>query len=427
MLYVFQSDTLLDREILGHIFTMILSKILLKILEKELDQREIDRQKELANVIVTEEEIDLGLKTSEYLNQIGENGEFSKEIREKFRNELLEEKKRPDYYVSDEEVDAVLKYNHEAQMNADGTFPKELREKVKKDLYETNKNNSGLERCCTSLEKISTNPELLISIVEDITEFIEQYSSNSNEIRKQQLQEIALAIGKILFPDEENTQKIIESIFNFINGDFDRLSPELFNLFNIDKKTFKIIKTLLEEFKSILQAPQVYVNKKITYLTSSLTGQNVSSLDLIKDKLKMQKDMDSKDLFNVFDSDKSGKISLDEFKLLTKRLNMTLSDHRIREIFTSVKGDEINYNQELNEKEFEKALNYLQEKSIMLTLEYLGITKEILFGILIWLVTLLLILFAFIFVGIAAFAIGGTFGSIINSLFPIGNILKIFA
>ena len=63
----------------------------------------------------------------------------------------------------------------------------------------------------------------------------------------------------------------------------------------------------------------------------------------------------------------------------------------------------------------------------MLTLEYLGITKEILFGILIWLVTLLLILFAFIFVGIAAFAIGGTFGSIINSLFPIGNILKIFA
>ena len=206
----------------------------------------------------------------------------------------------------------------------------------------------------------------------------------------------------------------------FINGDFEGLSPELLTLFNIDKKTFKIIKTLLEEFKTIMQGPQAYVNQKITSLKSSIIGQNVSSLDVINDKLKMDKDMDSKDLFKVFDADKSGKISLDEFKLLTKRLSMTLSDHRIREIFTSVKGEEINYNQELNEKEFEKALNYLQEKSIMLTLEYLGITKEILFGILMWLVALLMILFAFIFVGIAAFAIGGTFGSIINSLFPIG-------
>ena len=99
---------------------------------------------------------------------------------------------------------------------------------------------------------------------------------------------------------------------------------------------------------------------------------------------------------------------------------MTLSDHRIREIFTSVKGEKIKESQELDEIEFEKALGYLQEKSIMLTLEYLGITKEVLFGILIWLTLLLLILFAFIFIGIAAFAVGGTFGSIINSVFPIG-------
>jgi hypothetical protein len=43
---------------------------------------------------------------------------------------------------------------------------------------------------------------------------------------------------------------------------------------------------------------------------------------------------------------------------------------------------------------------------------------------LIGLVFVVLLLFAFIFVGIQAFAIPGTFGSIINSLFPIGIICK---
>jgi hypothetical protein len=51
----------------------------------------------------------------------------------------------------------------------------------------------------------------------------------------------------------------------------------------------------------------------------------------------------------------------------------------------------------------------------------MGITKEILIFALIYLILILLLLFTFIFVGIAAFAIPGTFGSIINSLFPVGK------
>ena len=363
ILYLFSDTGVFDKEVIGKIFIVVLSQILLKVTEVKD-----------ADFIVKKEELEEELKKNE--GKRGENGQFSEEFQKEITEALLIKKKGK---------------------------------------------AADIEEVQDRLTNINKNPELLIDLIEDVMEFISQFSTNSLEIKKQQLQEIASTLGKILFPSDENTQQIIESIFNFINGDFERLSPELFELFNIDRKTFKIIKGLLEEFKTILQAPQVYVNKKITYLTSSLTGQNVSSLDIIKDKLKMEKDMDSKDLFKVFDSDKSGKISLDEFKLLTKRLNMTLSDHRIREIFTSVKGEEINYSQELNEKEFEQAFNYLQEKSIMLTLEYLGITKEILFGILIWLTTLLLILFAFIFVGIAGFAVGGTFGSIINSMFPIGN------
>lgn len=260
----------------------------------------------------------------------------------------------------------------------------------------------------------------LIHLIFEIEEYFEQASSASSEIKKQQLQNIALKLGEFIFYSNEKGRALFESIYCLVNHDFDKLGPVILDFFNIDKKKLKLIKALLEDLRTIMQAPQAYVNNKITYLTSTLTGQKASSLDIINDKLGMEKDMSPQDLFQVFDSDKSGKISLEEFKLLTKRLNMNLSDHRIIEIFTSVKGEEIKNSQELNEKEFAQALNYLQEKSIMLTLEYLGITKEILLALLIWLVVLLLILFAFIFVGITAFAIGGTFGSIINSMFPIG-------
>ncbi len=115
-----------------------------------------------------------------------------------------------------------------------------------------------------------------------------------------------------------------------------------------------------------------------------------------------------------------------EFRLLTKRLRMNLSEHRIIEIFTTVSKNPDVTSKELDEKEFELALNYLQNKSVMMTLETMGITQELLIIILIWLTILLLLIFAFIFVGIQAFAIGGTFGAIINSMFPIGFFSSFF-
>lgn len=45
------------------------------------------------------------------------------------------------------------------------------------------------------------------------------------------------------------------------------------------------------------------------------------------------------DLFKAVDAegDNSGSLSKAEFKILSKRLNMNLSDHRINEIFASFK------------------------------------------------------------------------------------------
>ena len=51
-----------------------------------------------------------------------------------------------------------------------------------------------------------------------------------------------------------------------------------------------------------------------------------------------------------------------------------------------------------------------------MSLESLGITKEMLYFLLIVIAIFLLLLFGFIFLGIEAFAIGGGFGAVVNSL-----------
>lgn len=135
----------------------------------------------------------------------------------------------------------------------------------------------------------------------------------------------------------------------------------------------------------------------------------------------------SKDLFLAVDNagDKSGSINEEEFLMLAKRLGLQLSKHRVKEIFAKVKGKKIKDGQqslELNEKEFGKALDYLNGKNLLQALTQLGITPEILTAILIRLIILLLLIFIFIFLGISSFALGGTFGAIINSMFPAGKV-----
>ena len=57
-----------------------------------------------------------------------------------------------------------------------------------------------------------------------------------------------------------------------------------------------------------------------------------------------------------------------------------------------------------------------------MSLEMLGISKGLLTLAIINLSIILVLLFAFIFVGIEAFALGGAMGSIINSIIPMGKI-----
>ena len=135
----------------------------------------------------------------------------------------------------------------------------------------------------------------------------------------------------------------------------------------------------------------------------------------------------SKDLFTMLDqeNDKNGSISEKEFEILTNRLGFKLSAHRIKEIFANVKAEKSRdaSGNQLNEKEFEQALNYLKTKNLDQALQQLGITPEILASIFFRLVLLLILVFVFIFFGIKAFMVGGTFGAVINSIFPLRKFL----
>ena len=124
------------------------------------------------------------------------------------------------------------------------------------------------------------------------------------------------------------------------------------------------------------------------------------------------------------EGDSSGSISKQEFSALARRLNINLTDHRVNEIFASLKkAGGSKSDEDLDEEEFAKALQYLNQKSTNMTLEALGISKSMLIVALVSLIIILLLLFVFIFLGIQGFAVGSSFGSVINSLLPMGTLL----
>jgi len=96
---------------------------------------------------------------------------------------------------------------------------------------------------------------------------------------------------------------------------------------------------------------------------------------------------------------------------------MPLSSHRICEIFAHTKGTEFS-NPNLEEDEFVEALELLKEKQMEISLDHIGILPSQMYLTLASLAVMLLIIFLFIFFGIAAFTVGGSFSAVINSLLP---------
>ena len=100
---------------------------------------------------------------------------------------------------------------------------------------------------------------------------------------------------------------------------------------------------------------------------------------------------------------------------------MNLTEHRISEIFANVKKGQKDDSEDLDQPQFAQAMGYLNQKSIFMSLESLGISPAVLSIILVLISVTLIFFLLFIFSGIKAFAMGGTFGAIVNSIMPIGK------
>lgn len=129
-------------------------------------------------------------------------------------------------------------------------------------------------------------------------------------------------------------------------------------------------------------------------------------------------------LFRIVDREGNGNgfIDLEEFQRLAIRMGVELSENCVLEIFSKVRGKQHqNISTGLSESEFTIAISYIQEKNISTALALLGVTAEQLTLVFIVRVVLLLLVLAFVYLGIQAFAIGGLFGAVVNSIFPVGN------
>ncbi|KAL4474821.1 hypothetical protein ABPG74_001517 [Tetrahymena malaccensis] len=214
---------------------------------------------------------------------------------------------------------------------------------------------------------------------------------------------------------------IIEDVISILTGDHQRVFSILKKFEIVDENKIALIQ---RAYTQVADMP-IFNNKD-----KAIVGNHSSEQpDIIKEIVKKLQDGKAtiKDVFIAVDAegDNSGTISIDEFLSFIRRLGMELSRHRVNEIFAYIKNkkqktsnfektDELT----LNVEEFEKAFKYVNDKKTSMSLEKLGISPAILFMALGTLVVILILLFVFIFFGINAFAMAGTFGSIINSLIP---------
>eukprot|EP00753_Platysulcus_tardus_P013610 PLAT3808.1.p1 GENE.PLAT3808.1~~PLAT3808.1.p1 ORF type:complete len:2608 (+),score=704.23 PLAT3808.1:801-7826(+) len=127
-------------------------------------------------------------------------------------------------------------------------------------------------------------------------------------------------------------------------------------------------------------------------------------------------------LFRLFDRDNSGTVSFNEFHLLLKFFRVHMPRHQAMQLYSSADTDGSGL---LSESEFVAVMATLQDQLLESLLHDLGVSTSVLLAMLLLLLTWLLGLFVFIFLGVAGFTTGTSFGAVINSLLPasVGGVL----
>lgn len=123
-------------------------------------------------------------------------------------------------------------------------------------------------------------------------------------------------------------------------------------------------------------------------------------------------------IFAQFDADRSGTIDFTEFQEMLRYINVNISQEKAIQIFTRVDSDG---SRALTYDEFERGFALLASEIAYAALQSLGITDSQIYAAVGSGFLILCGLFAFIFLGMAAFTENSTFGSVVNSGFCLGS------
>ncbi|KAL4434859.1 hypothetical protein ABPG74_021198 [Tetrahymena malaccensis] len=237
--------------------------------------------------------------------------------------------------------------------------------------------------------------------------------------------------------DENLIQDILELLESFDKELIDKkLVTYLINM--VVQSDFKNLLEIIEYSNLVSQSEFKIIKQSIHKISSLSIFGNRGALKhfskprpVISDQMKeiTKRIQDGKittsDIFFSIDSngDGNGSISMEEFCNFLRRTGIQMSEHRVNELFATIKknrraGNKQSDSNDLNYEEFEEAYQYINKKKTDMSLEKLGISRALLALSLGTLIIILILLLVFIFLGIKAFALGGTFGSIINSIIP---------
>jgi hypothetical protein len=195
------------------------------------------------------------------------------------------------------------------------------------------------------------------------------------------------------------------SLIGVAQGDMSQIKPIAMKLGGFNEKMLSDLMKGIERLKPILAKLKANAAHKVKKAKGAITLSPADKMDVAS-------------LFTKYDKNKSGDLDFDEFYEVIKLLNYPRQMKRAAVMTLFVNAD-VSKTNSLNMTEFKKGLQMDQDRQSGRVLELMGLSPKARISIVLGLLGMLLILFGFIFMGIAAFSTAGGFSAVVNSSFPV--------
>ena len=241
-------------------------------------------------------------------------------------------------------------------------------------------------------------PEEAINLISGIvTLFI---AEGNQGMERNAIKELAKAFGV--------RPRVAKGLFGLARGDWNAMEGMVSRLCEFDLNTIKKSISLIKRLKLAKEADDVIETKE--------EENKLAMFEALKEKIK--KGADVEQIFDMLDADGSGAMDFEEFQEALKFYDIKLTVERQRQIFSQY---DANGNGTFNVREFNKAIAFLKNDMSTHAMAALGMSKPVIIKGLLGLIFILLLIFAFIFFGIAGFTTGSTLGAVTNTMMPMAG------